>query len=400
MGRQSSRIYYQGKDHKDIYFQGHYHEKMYIGNQLVWEKLYDGIVFVTPTMNAVYFYDLHTKKTEILFKANERYTGVIHRFVNCGNFILVNMNYQKEDSSYIDGWFLSLDGRRYAYQFSENRFDMDNPKVFCAYSTNGLFITQKQNSTGYLAPLNTDFLQLQNKKVVRIEDVAAEKSSKYGDFFQPQSYGSDFTPIASTGGFSSKQQFEILYIDSTGKGEIFFVNPDGWTGFPVHMVIENKTYGFHLSSGENTLNYCVLNAFVSDFSYGSVIKLYNFGKDKNKNLVSVLYSGKYIYVYLSEAKAKKYTYMKIDKELNVLEVKYLPDKIEIDGNSFEIFGCNISPMVGETAAMIKENKILAEETGVILKGNWYADDKAVFGLYIDNYEMEESNGNGIIVLPD
>ena len=39
MGRQSSRLYYQGKDHKDIYFQGHYHDAMYIGNQLAWEKL-------------------------------------------------------------------------------------------------------------------------------------------------------------------------------------------------------------------------------------------------------------------------------------------------------------------------------------------------------------------------
>lgn len=39
MGRQSSRIFFQGKDHKDIYFQGHYHDKMYIGSTLVWEKL-------------------------------------------------------------------------------------------------------------------------------------------------------------------------------------------------------------------------------------------------------------------------------------------------------------------------------------------------------------------------
>lgn len=46
MGRQSSRIYFQGKDHKDIYFQGHYHDKMYIGSQLVWEKLKSEISWV------------------------------------------------------------------------------------------------------------------------------------------------------------------------------------------------------------------------------------------------------------------------------------------------------------------------------------------------------------------
>lgn len=30
MERQSSRIYFQGKYHKDIYFQGHYHKAMYL----------------------------------------------------------------------------------------------------------------------------------------------------------------------------------------------------------------------------------------------------------------------------------------------------------------------------------------------------------------------------------
>lgn len=54
MGRQSSRLYFQGKDHKDIYFQGHYHDAMYLSDDkgnltLVWEKLKteDGIEF-TP----------------------------------------------------------------------------------------------------------------------------------------------------------------------------------------------------------------------------------------------------------------------------------------------------------------------------------------------------------------
>ena len=39
MGKQSARLYYKGKDHKDIYYQGHYHVKMYKGDQLIWEKL-------------------------------------------------------------------------------------------------------------------------------------------------------------------------------------------------------------------------------------------------------------------------------------------------------------------------------------------------------------------------
>lgn len=39
MGQLSARIYFAGTDHKDIYYSGNYHEKMYVGTELVWEKL-------------------------------------------------------------------------------------------------------------------------------------------------------------------------------------------------------------------------------------------------------------------------------------------------------------------------------------------------------------------------
>lgn len=41
MGKQSARMVYRGKDHKDIYYQGNYHNAMYKGGQLVWKKIYD-----------------------------------------------------------------------------------------------------------------------------------------------------------------------------------------------------------------------------------------------------------------------------------------------------------------------------------------------------------------------
>ncbi len=39
MGKQSARLIYRGKDHKDIYFQGHYHDAMYLGYELLWHKI-------------------------------------------------------------------------------------------------------------------------------------------------------------------------------------------------------------------------------------------------------------------------------------------------------------------------------------------------------------------------
>ncbi len=39
MGKQSARIYYGGKDHKEIFCGNKYHDSMHIGNDIVWEKV-------------------------------------------------------------------------------------------------------------------------------------------------------------------------------------------------------------------------------------------------------------------------------------------------------------------------------------------------------------------------
>ncbi len=64
MGKQSSRLIYQGKDHKEIIcmdkFYGYYfHDKLYKGNLLVWEKIYPEKCFV--------FIDDLFDQTSILF---------------------------------------------------------------------------------------------------------------------------------------------------------------------------------------------------------------------------------------------------------------------------------------------------------------------------------------------
>lgn len=47
MGKQSSRLIYRKKDHKDIYFQEKYHRAMYLGNRLLWKKLYKIIPYIS-----------------------------------------------------------------------------------------------------------------------------------------------------------------------------------------------------------------------------------------------------------------------------------------------------------------------------------------------------------------
>lgn len=59
MGKQSSRIYYQGKDHKDIYMDRHYHSAIYlckeskdgkVNCELVWRKIFDENLYIHRTL--------------------------------------------------------------------------------------------------------------------------------------------------------------------------------------------------------------------------------------------------------------------------------------------------------------------------------------------------------------
>lgn len=59
MGKQSSRIYFQKKDHKDIYMNGHYHSAVYlckesedgqVNCELIWRKIFDENLYIHQTL--------------------------------------------------------------------------------------------------------------------------------------------------------------------------------------------------------------------------------------------------------------------------------------------------------------------------------------------------------------
>lgn len=69
MGKQSSRIYFQGKDHKDICFNNRYSSAMMLRNEIVWKKIYqfDGIFSFSPTSFYDSFSNYLEKKTYKLY---------------------------------------------------------------------------------------------------------------------------------------------------------------------------------------------------------------------------------------------------------------------------------------------------------------------------------------------
>ena len=67
MGKQSSRIFYQGKDHKDIAYKNNMHYKMYKNGQLIWEKLFPDEYFVLGTIVGRLYSGLHIVDTKNKF---------------------------------------------------------------------------------------------------------------------------------------------------------------------------------------------------------------------------------------------------------------------------------------------------------------------------------------------
>lgn len=105
MGKQSARLYYDGRDHKDIYFQGNYHEKMYKGGMLVWEKLYeDYFSFVWIVKERQRLCVLIPDGKEIAFSSNAHSVYITSPLIKSSEYIT------KGDTGYI---YYSKDGRRW-----------------------------------------------------------------------------------------------------------------------------------------------------------------------------------------------------------------------------------------------------------------------------------------------
>lgn len=122
MGKQSARMYYQRKDHKDIFFKGKYHMAMYKGKELVWKKIFGNeyIVFVHPLGNQIKI--LYLKEKEI-YSFNEEHGALL---INDEGVFLASMYYP--DVSDL-GLFLSRNGTRYKY-ISDVSLKIDRLRIF------------------------------------------------------------------------------------------------------------------------------------------------------------------------------------------------------------------------------------------------------------------------------
>ena len=115
MGKQSARLYYQGKDHKDIYFNGNYHVKMYKASELVWEKLYPDEFFIY-SINGIDFIDIKNKFVDTFPTIINGRKGVLENFLFIQNNIISLIGSGKiVTSKDAEKWNIQNTGRQHYY---------------------------------------------------------------------------------------------------------------------------------------------------------------------------------------------------------------------------------------------------------------------------------------------
>lgn len=173
MGKQSSRIYFQEKDHKDIWFQGNYHNAMYVGSQLVWKKLPVGKnIYLLGGRSEIADYNGKFGYTDhILFLRKKGFVSVFDGYIQYSNDLTAWVRLHEIEDGYYGMRFLNDDELygvksiavneskyetsvfRYSIKedsYLEFKIDSDdkisNVSEFCSYS--GYYCLQNNGSYG------------------------------------------------------------------------------------------------------------------------------------------------------------------------------------------------------------------------------------------------------------
>lgn len=140
MGKQSARLYYRGKDHKDIYFQGKYHNAMIVRKEddaeLVWRKLYDEGYFVyTRWTLAFSTYSYNTAILYPKYKIREFYSDNAQNTYHSNKYLARKYAYSSL------GAIVSADGKLW------KRIEGNNTEVAVMPKADGIVIVNSEGGT-------------------------------------------------------------------------------------------------------------------------------------------------------------------------------------------------------------------------------------------------------------
>lgn len=281
MGKQSSRLIYRGKDHKDIYFQGKYHKAMYKGSQLLWKKLYKIIPYIS------FDGDNRVMCIKLLF-VNERVTI---KKLNLNGEAFSDFNLVRGDNKV--GYFL----KDTSWVFSENGQNyLQTPRMSTLYVNGYLGYAMTSNTffgVGMLIGGGTVDYSVLSRSISSFEDNGDSPISQFGELISGY-----IKP--TVGVFVEKTMYKAyeyyLVTNSTHSrlhafaysNETKFLGVKDVNGYP-HIYV----YTYKYSDGSGIEEYILSNNKTSKYIAGEK-------KDFYFNIMSTFYYDRKFIVYSSE----------------------------------------------------------------------------------------------------
>lgn len=411
MGKQSSRLIYREKDHKDIYFKGKYHWAMYKGSKLVWEKLAGDEYFVTSCTSRK-----GGIRTLVVDIPNKDYFELLPRHEGIVLYNNLDFCFGLGDHNGKEHVFATIDGLHYKLG---DEFERENLSVgdsaFYGFTKDSLYyIFEKHYGSNVCSSISQyyigDDLVVKKGNEIQFEDYVRQNIT---------SVNSDIL-ILRINNFGNNGNFTITYLNDKNLSTVTSAIPY-MSGFSGQLFcINNFLYGIEVSGyyvpniSEEVEYWLSIKLCDIEAGTAGAYKCINLtGKGVSQSVRRVLYIREFFYVYysiqLSYGSADSESYCaKISRSGTVISNKKIEYRVKAKskyGEEIEFYPSVFPQKAAFPSTAVYENStffdgasyfkngIQMEKEGIILVNSTYF-------VYIDNMFWEDSENNFFVNVED
>lgn len=208
MPRQSARIYYQGKEHKEIYYGGHYHNALLLGGKVAWRKIRGSAYYAFPLQTGGTATGVNNAECIIYPEGNVSniyYVGGYFPSYKTGNKRMVN---HPNGNSPKNSYLVSKDGKlweEHEVSYAIRGFSIAEEGFFYMCRNNGLYEYYYVGTDGDMRPAGET--RLCSEETLLIGDIVNMDISCGMESMPPfcvTRYGTDYTVLDKNGSMKKK----------------------------------------------------------------------------------------------------------------------------------------------------------------------------------------------------
>lgn len=431
MGKQSARMVYQRKDHKDIYFRGKYHDAMYVGSELVWHKIrqegYYVFIYVNPSKEMVVtIFDENTgnvqKVLEVIKNPESDASFVTLMSITDGERIYLStlgdealiaasidgIHYGNTNLNVIDNMNMFAIGR-FHFSYKEEKEGVISTKN-CMWGPNIATGLYGYVILKYVITLNDNVYSLEKKHVetrLTAGRIDSDRIEETNNFITPETQKSKIAWHVRYYREKTDEKrvtYAVKYynVETETSGEIVEFN---YGVTLTHFCCINGVYMFFVRReidgekwGEKIFYLYIYYSF-DGIKYESSLIEEKYTKPGEKIAIpeSILYRMGMYYIYcLPENNTTgSPNVVRLTADFKHFSKKYIPQELEIDGKTFDTvngFKPFEKALGNEGRTYFCNGEMCTPEDGIV-------GFTKIGTVYIDNMFFRKSSGNKIITLP-